>query len=455
VKLPWSIPWRQPASAAGPAADDAAAAPADATVAPGDVPRTPAAAMRAQASPSPETTAPTASATPSVSSATPAARVPRPDEIVGPEGAKESIFDAHPPAWLPRALAMAVIAAMAGVFVWNAIHALGSLLLMMLCAVFIALAIEPAVDWLSAKGWRRGAATGVVEVGVIVVILGMITAFGQMFITQLVELVKTIPDTYDTVARWLDNRFHIDLPDQSTAIKQLASEWGTGMANRALDTAGSVVGGLLSTLGVCLIVFYVVAQGPQFRAAICSPLPQAQQRRVLQMWTVAQDKVAGYISSRVVLAFFSATFTTIFLLILTIPSALPLAVFTGLVSQFIPTIGTYIGGAAPVLFALIQSPVKGIAVLAFIVAYQQVENLWLAPRISSRAMDINPAVAFVSVIGVGALMGPIGAFLALPLVATAQAVISTYVRRYELVESDLLDLDVRHGRAKKEKNPPR
>jgi predicted PurR-regulated permease PerM len=125
-----------------------------------------------------------------------------------------------------------------------------------------------------------------------------------------------------------------------------------------------------------------------------------------------------------------------------------LAVFTGLISQFVPTVGTYVGGAAPVLIALLQSPGRGIGVLVFIVAYQQVENLVLAPKISQRTMEINPAVAFVSVIGVGALMGPIGAFLALPMVATAQAIISTYVRRYTLVEDRLLDPDpIRHGRA--------
>jgi predicted PurR-regulated permease PerM len=56
-------------------------------------------------------------------------------------------------------------------------------------------------------------------------------------------------------------------------------------------------------------------------------------------------------------------------------------------------------------------------------------------------MEINPAVAFASVIGVGALMGPLGAFLALPLVATAQAIISTYIRRYDLVEDALLTQD--------------
>jgi predicted PurR-regulated permease PerM len=336
---------------------------------------------------------------------------------------------------------MAAITAMAAVFVWNAITSLSNLLLMLLCSLFIGLAIEPAVNWLVAHKWKRGRATAAVMVAVGVVVVGIVAAFGQMFVTQVAELVNRIPAAYDQVSSWLDKQFHIELPDQGTAVANVVQGWGSSLAGRALSAGSAVASGVIFALGVMLIVYYVVAQGPKFRATLCAPLPARQQRLVLQLWSIAQDKIAGYISSRVVLATLSAGATFIFLTVLRIPSALPLGVFTGLVSQFVPTVGTYIGGAAPVLIALLASPAKGLGVLAFIIAYQQVENLVFAPKISERTMEINPAVAFVSVIGVGALMGPLGAFLALPLVATAQAIISTYIRRYDLVEDKLLAPD--------------
>jgi predicted PurR-regulated permease PerM len=336
---------------------------------------------------------------------------------------------------------MTAITAMGAVFAWHAVTSLSNLLLMLLCSLFVGLAIEPPVDWLVKKGWRRGLATGSVMVTVLVAMLGVVAAFGQMFVSQAIDLVNRIPAAYDQVAKWLDVQFHIDLPDQGTAIANIAQGWGSSLAGRALSAGSAVISGLIFVLGMLLIVYYIVAQGPRFRATICAPLPARQQRVVLQLWSIAQDKIAGYISSRVVLALVSAIATFVFLTVLRVPSALPLGVFTGLVSQFVPTVGTYLGGAAPVLIALLVSPGAALGVLVFIVAYQQVENLWLAPRISARTMEINPAVAFVSVIGVGALMGPIGAFLALPLVATAQAIISTYIRRYDLVEDQLLTLD--------------
>jgi predicted PurR-regulated permease PerM len=108
------------------------------------------------------------------------------------------------------------------------------------------------------------------------------------------------------------------------------------------------------------------------------------------------------------------------------------------VSQFIPTIGTYLGIALPALIALSRQPIDAVWVVIFGVAYQQVENYFFAPRITARTISIHPAVAFGSVIVGGALFGALGALVSIPVVAAIEAVIDTYGRRYELVppESD-------------------
>jgi predicted PurR-regulated permease PerM len=112
-----------------------------------------------------------------------------------------------------------------------------------------------------------------------------------------------------------------------------------------------------------------------------------------------------------------------------------MALWVGLVSQFIPTIGTYLAGALPVIIALVEGePIKALVVLIVVVAYQQVENYLVAPRITRTTLEIHPAVAFGSVIAGAALFGITGALLAIPVVATVQSVITVYGRRYELVE---------------------
>jgi len=85
-------------------------------------------------------------------------------------------------------------------------------------------------------------------------------------------------------------------------------------------------------------------------------------------------------------------------------------------------------------------------VLGFIVAYQQLENYVFAPRITGRTMELHPAIAFGAVIVGAALIGPIGAVLALPATAVGQAFVGTYLRRHEVVESELTSEPDRAGR---------
>ncbi len=143
----------------------------------------------------------------------------------------------------------------------------------------------------------------------------------------------------------------------------------------------TIVGGVFASLTILLVTYYLLAAGPRFRAAVCRWLTPNRQEEVLRLWEITQVKVSDFINSRIVLAALSSVFTFVFLLILQTPYALPLAVFTGVVSQFVPTIGTYIGGALPVAVALTsQGLPQALGVLAFIIGYQQLENLYFSPR---------------------------------------------------------------------------
>jgi len=345
----------------------------------------------------------------------------------------------NPPRWLPRALAMAVLAVFAALFLRYAFAQLGGLAVNVLVAFFVALALEPVVVWLVRHGWRRGAAAGAALGGSIVVVAGVLALFGNLFVQQLVQLVATLPALYTDVRAGIEARWDVTVPDSDDLVAQALEQWGQDVATGAISVGVSIVGVLFAITTILLIAYYVMAAGPRFRAAICAWLRPDRQQEVLTLWEITQVKVSDFISSRVVLAALSGVFTFVFLLFVQTPYALPLAVFTGVVSQFVPTIGTYIGGALPVAVALAtQGPPQAIAVLVFIVAYQQVENLVFSPRVSARALEMNPAVSFVGVLGFGAVFGALGAFLALPVLATVQALGNTYLQRHELVDSTLL-----------------
>ncbi len=155
---------------------------------------------------------------------------------------------------------------------------------------------------------------------------------------------------------------------------------------------------------------------------------------MLRAWEIAVNKTGGYIYSRGLMALVSGLAHYVLLEFLDVPYAPVLAVWVGLVSQFIPTIGTYLAGALPMLIAFTVAPWYAVWVLVFVVVYQQFENYVLQPKLTARTVDIHPAVAFGSVVAGTALLGAVGALVAIPAVATLQAFLGAYVKRYDVTD---------------------
>ncbi|MEH0547339.1 AI-2E family transporter [Streptomyces sp. NPDC054884] len=345
---------------------------------------------------------------------------------------------ARMPRWLPRAmvLALALIAAFQ-LGTW-AFHQLIGLLINVLIAFFLALAVEPAVSRLAARGMRRGFATFLVFFGLLIVVAGFFTLLGSMLAGQIIKMIEGFPDYLDSVINWINTTFHTELRRVDIQEGLLHSDWlrkyAQNSAAGVLDVSTQVLGGLFQLLTIALFSFYFAADGPRLRRALCSVLPPAKQAEVLRAWEIAVDKTGGYLYSRGLMALISGVAHYVLLEALGIPYAPVLAVWVGVVSQFIPTIGTYLAGALPMLIAFTVSPLYALWVLIFVVVYQQFENYVLQPKLTSKTVDIHPAVAFGSVIAGTALLGAIGALIAIPAVATLQAFLGAYVKRYDVTD---------------------
>ncbi|MFE9631211.1 AI-2E family transporter [Streptomyces sp. NPDC006463] len=342
------------------------------------------------------------------------------------------------PRWLPRAVVLVLaLVACFQLGSW-AFHQLIGLLVNILIAFFLALAIEPAVDRMAARGMRRGLATFLMFLLVLVVTAGFLALLGSMLAGQIVEMVEGFPGYLDSVIKSINTTFHTELSRLEIQDSLLRSDWlrkyVQNSATGVLDVSATVLGGLFKLLTIGLFSFYFAADGPRLRRALCSVLPPAKQAEVLRAWEIAVDKTGGYIYSRGLMALISGIAHYIVLAVLGVPYAPALAVWVGLVSQFIPTIGTYLAGALPVLIAFTVDPWYALYVLGFVVVYQQFENYVLQPKLTSKTVDIHPAVAFGSVIAGTALLGAVGALVAIPAVATLQAFLGAYVKRYALTE---------------------
>ncbi|GGM08790.1 AI-2E family transporter [Streptomyces fumigatiscleroticus] len=346
--------------------------------------------------------------------------------------------NARMPRWLPRAMVLALtLIAVFQLGSW-AFHQLTGLLINVLIAFFLALAVEPAVSWMAVRGMRRGLATGLVFLAVMIAAAGFVTLLSSMLAGQMVKMVEDFPEYLDSVINWINGHFHTELRRVDVQEGLLRSDWlrnyVQNSATGVLDVSAQVIGGLFQLLTITLFSFYFAADGPRLRRALCSVLPPARQAEVLRAWEIAVKKTGGYLYSRGLMALISGIAHFILLQILDVPYAPVLAVWVGLVSQFIPTIGTYLAGALPMLIAFTVDPWYALWVLIFVVVYQQFENYMLQPKLTSKTVDIHPAVAFGSVIAGTALLGAVGALIAIPAVATLQAFLGAYVRRYDVTD---------------------
>lgn len=347
-----------------------------------------------------------------------------------------------------------------GVFLWWGVlvglwlllsfaRTVSGLLIQLLLSLFISFALEPLVERMERIGIRRGIATGLSLLGVLVGAVAFLLVIGELVATQLTELVDNLPGYVTAGQAWLQDQFGLEVNTDSFLAQfqdgGTTSKLATDVADRLLTTGTTIASVLFQTLTILLFVFYFTADGPRLRRTICSVLPPTRQHDVLGVWELAISKTGAYISSRFILGTASAIVHWVAFSVLGLPSPVALALWVGLVSQFIPTLGTYLAGVLPALVALGVQPSKAVWVLIVVIVYQQVENYILQPRVTAQTLELHPAVSIAAVLAGTSVLGPTGALLALPFVATVQGFIGAYINRHDVVDSKLVREDSTSG----------
>jgi predicted PurR-regulated permease PerM len=350
------------------------------------------------------------------------------------------------PRWVPRAVLLLWLGYLGTVLVQELWDRLFGFLLLLVISLFIALAIEPGTNRLARRGLKRGTATGLILAGVAAVALGFVAVMGALIADQASELSDN-RDTYVVdVVDFLNDTFGTDL-DSAEILDSIDDPQGpvreflNSQADRAVQLGVSAFSTLFQVFSILLFTFYFAADGPRLRRTICSWLRPQRQRIVLDVWELAVEKTGGYLSSRAILAVVSSFLHWIAFQAIGTPAPIALALWVGVVSQFLPVIGIYVAGALPLLLTVIDSPLKALFVLGFIVVYQQIENFLIAPKITAQKMQLHAGVAFASAIVGGAVLGPTGAILGLPAAAVIQGVLSSVGERYEVVDDEQGDAE--------------
>jgi len=313
----------------------------------------------------------------------------------------------------------------------------GSLIFTLVISAFLAVAMEPAVRKL-AEHMKRPFATAVVLTGTLVAFAGFLAAFGGLLVNELELLISSIPSALESAIEWVNATFGTEyspdsLIDQLELTPGKIASWASQLSGGVLAVIASVVGGVFNFFAILLFTVYISGSMPQLRDWVAGLFPPQRQSVVLTVWSVFVTKVGGYVTARVIMATCSATAHSIFMLAIGMDYWLALGLWVGIVSQFVPTIGTYIAVTLPALVGLTSDqPIDGLLITAFAIGYQQFENLILDPRVSAKAVDVHPGVSFASVLLGVQLFGAAGGLLAVPVAATLSTIVELYAKRYEI-----------------------
>ncbi|CAB5014681.1 unannotated protein [freshwater metagenome] len=342
----------------------------------------------------------------------------------------------------------------------HSINRLTNLFILLLVSLFLSFAIEPGVNKLEARGWKRGRATISIVLSVVVIAVAFLALFGTLVASQMADLLQNSEKYVNESVSFINDTFNANIDPQEVNDKISdpngpVQKFINSQQDKVVTLSVKALGALLQAFSVLLFTYYIVADGPKLRRALCSRLAPDRQRRALAGWEIAVSKTGGYLYSRALLALLSSFFHWIAFQAIGTPAPIAMALWVGVVSQFLPVVGTYVAGVLPLVLSFVNHPASALFVVGFIVIYQQVENYLFSPRITARTMELHPALAFGAAIAGAAVLGPVGAVLALPGAAMIQAISSEWGIRHDVIESPLtyvVPAKERVRRAKKNRN---
>jgi predicted PurR-regulated permease PerM len=292
----------------------------------------------------------------------------------------------------------------------------GQILVLIGLALFLAIGMEPAVSWLARRRFPRWLAVTTVFVIAFAAVGGFLAAAIPVVVEQATALVTKAPQylreaqDHNTFLGRLNERFHL----QQAVESSLNS--GSGLTGGVLGAGKAVFGIVTDTLILIVLTIYFVADLPRIRAAMYRLVPHSRRPRAILIGDSIFAKVGGYVLGNLAVSVIAGVLTLIWLLIFGVPYAALLAI-TVAVLDLVPVIGSVIGGALVSLVALTVSLPVALATVGFFVVYRLVEDYLLIPKIIGNVLKVPALVTVVAVLLGGALLGVIGALVAIPVAA--------------------------------------
>lgn len=311
---------------------------------------------------------------------------------------------------------------------------LKALVVLLLISVVLASGIDPVVQWihrqrLPPKGWQvpRALAILLVLLGALLVFVGIVVFIGSVAWSQGLLLWERLPLYTAAVQDWFaDLRAQYPQIPPITDLGEQARRQLGQMGSYAFQTIAAVfgvLGGLVSTLTVMVLTFYILHEKEGIGQSFMTLISPQQHDRVKVAFSEAGNRMGGWLRGQLVLAGIVTAIVSVGMWALGIPYPLLLGLIGG-IAELIPMLGPFAAGAIAIPIAFISHPTwVGVATLVFFVVLSQVEGNWLAPRIMQSSVGLSPLTSILALLSGAALLGVVGALLSVPLAAGLKSII--------------------------------
>jgi predicted PurR-regulated permease PerM len=313
-----------------------------------------------------------------------------------------------------------------------ALYTVRAILVRILIALFIAVSLDPAVRALERRGMRRGFAVTLIFLLALALVAAFLLSVIPPLVTQFSNLVDDLPGYLDDLQdrssqfRQLNDRFNVSDQLQGL-VGTLPGRLGTGL----LGFTSRVFGAVFNSLTILVFTIYFMADMPRIRNGLVRLFPIERRPRARQVVDLVVDKVGGYMIGNIIISIIAGIASWIAFTVLGVSFALPLS-FVIAICDLIPMIGATLGAVIGVTVALFTTNLPTTLLVAlFFVAYQQLENYLIAPRVLKTTVELGAAAVLISGLIGATVLGLVGALMAIPVAAAFSVLLNERLVAHE------------------------
>ncbi len=311
------------------------------------------------------------------------------------------------------------VGALLALFLGEQLLRVGSVVILVVVSLFIAVGLDPSVQWLQRRGLGRSGAVLAVIVAVLTALVLFFVALVPVISDQVTTIVDRAPGWFQQLQRnkqvqELDERFDVIAKAQEFVT---SGQWTSSLFGGVVGVGVAVLGFLLNAFLVTVLVLYFLASLGRTKQALYGLAPASRRARITDLGERILDSIGGYVSGAFIVAMAAGISSLIFLFAVGLGEyAVALAAVVTLL-DVIPMIGATLGAVVVTAIGFATDPKIGLACLIFYVIYQQLENYVIYPKVMQRSVNVPGSVTVIAALVGAGLLGVVGALLAIPAAA--------------------------------------